>query len=99
MARSLRASGTRPGDVVHVAYGYGLSVTPLQLTFYQFAFSLVVFAPLAATDGVAWLDNLTTPAILDILQHQPAQQPPLVNLSPPRLTGVTLDDIRNVNMH
>lgn len=24
VARSLRASGTRPGDVVHVAYGYGL---------------------------------------------------------------------------
>ncbi|HVW56449.1 MAG TPA: phenylacetate--CoA ligase PaaK [Rhizobiaceae bacterium] len=24
MARSIRASGTRPGDVVHVAYGYGL---------------------------------------------------------------------------
>jgi phenylacetate-CoA ligase len=24
MARSMRASGTRPGDVVHVAYGYGL---------------------------------------------------------------------------
>ena len=24
MARSLRASGTRPGDVVHIAYGYGL---------------------------------------------------------------------------
>ena len=24
MARSLRASGTRPGDTVHVAYGYGL---------------------------------------------------------------------------
>jgi phenylacetate-CoA ligase len=24
MARSLRAGGTRPGDVVHVAYGYGL---------------------------------------------------------------------------
>ncbi len=24
MARSLRASGTRPGDIVHVAYGYGL---------------------------------------------------------------------------
>ncbi len=24
MARSLRACGTRPGDVVHVAYGYGL---------------------------------------------------------------------------
>ncbi len=24
VARSLRASGTRPGDLVHVAYGYGL---------------------------------------------------------------------------
>ncbi len=24
MARSLRAAGTRPGDVVHIAYGYGL---------------------------------------------------------------------------
>ena len=24
MARSMRASGTRPGDIVHVAYGYGL---------------------------------------------------------------------------
>lgn len=24
VARSLRASGTRPGDIVHVAYGYGL---------------------------------------------------------------------------
>lgn len=24
MARSMRASGTRPGDVVHIAYGYGL---------------------------------------------------------------------------
>ncbi len=24
MARSIRASGTRPGDLVHVAYGYGL---------------------------------------------------------------------------
>lgn len=24
MARSLRAAGTRPGDIVHVAYGYGL---------------------------------------------------------------------------
>ncbi len=24
MARSIRAAGTRPGDVVHVAYGYGL---------------------------------------------------------------------------
>jgi phenylacetate-CoA ligase len=24
MARSMRAAGTRPGDIVHVAYGYGL---------------------------------------------------------------------------
>jgi phenylacetate-CoA ligase len=24
MARSMRASGTRPGDIVHIAYGYGL---------------------------------------------------------------------------
>ena len=24
VARSMRASGTRPGDVVHIAYGYGL---------------------------------------------------------------------------
>ena len=24
VARSMRASGTRPGDIVHVAYGYGL---------------------------------------------------------------------------
>jgi phenylacetate-CoA ligase len=24
VARSMRAAGTRPGDVVHVAYGYGL---------------------------------------------------------------------------
>ena len=24
MARSMRASGTRPGDLVHIAYGYGL---------------------------------------------------------------------------
>src|SRR5690606_28346853 len=24
VARSMRAAGTRPGDIVHVAYGYGL---------------------------------------------------------------------------
>ena len=24
VARSMRASGTRPGDIVHIAYGYGL---------------------------------------------------------------------------
>jgi drug/metabolite transporter (DMT)-like permease len=42
-------------------------VTPLQLTFYQFAFSLIVFAPLAATDGFGWIGNLTTAAILEVL--------------------------------
>lgn len=42
-------------------------VTPLQLTFYQFAFSLLVFGPLAATDGVGWIGRLTAPAILEIL--------------------------------
>jgi len=42
-------------------------VTPLQLTFYQFLFSLAVFGPLAATDGVGWVGQLTTRATLDIL--------------------------------
>jgi len=42
-------------------------VTPLQLTFYQFSFSLLVFGPLAATDGLAWLGGLTTVAVLEIL--------------------------------
>jgi len=34
-------------------------VTPLQLTFYQFAFSLVVFGPLAVTSGFAWIGEMT----------------------------------------
>ena len=34
-------------------------VTPLQLTFYQFVFSLVVFGPLAATTGFAWIGEMT----------------------------------------
>jgi len=42
-------------------------VTPLQLTFYQFLFSLVVFGPLAATDGLSWVDRLTAFSILEIL--------------------------------
>jgi len=42
-------------------------VTPLQLTFYQFLFSLVVFGPLAATDGLSWVGQLTPLAVLEIL--------------------------------
>jgi len=42
-------------------------VTPLQLTFYQFVFSLVVFGPLAATDGLSWVSNLTPLTVLEIL--------------------------------
>ncbi len=34
-------------------------VTPLQLTFYQFLFSLVIFGPLAATSGFAWVVQMT----------------------------------------
>ena len=42
-------------------------VTPLQLTFYQFFFSLFVFGPLAATDGLGWLEQLSTHTVLEIL--------------------------------
>lgn len=41
-------------------------VSPLQLTFYQFAFSLVVFGPLAATDGLGWLRGISAVAVLEI---------------------------------
>jgi drug/metabolite transporter (DMT)-like permease len=34
-------------------------VTPLQLTFYQFSFSLVVFGPLAGVVGFSWVDRMT----------------------------------------
>jgi len=34
-------------------------ISPLQLTFYQFFFSLFVFGPLAATQGFSWLDKMT----------------------------------------
>ena len=42
-------------------------VTPLQLTFYQFFFSLFVFGPLALTDGFAWTSQLTTWTVLEVL--------------------------------
>ncbi|MBE0635367.1 DMT family transporter [Candidatus Bipolaricaulota bacterium] len=42
-------------------------VTPLQLTFYQFFFSLFVFGPLALTDGVSWMGQVTTLTLLELL--------------------------------
>ena len=42
-------------------------VTPLQLTFYQFFFSLFVFGPLALTDGVAWMSQVTLLTLLELL--------------------------------
>jgi len=42
-------------------------VTPLQLTFYQFFFSLFVFGPLALTEGTAWIGQVTTITILELL--------------------------------
>ncbi len=42
-------------------------VTPLQLTFYQFFFSLFVFGPLAAADGFCWLEGLTLKVTGEIL--------------------------------
>jgi drug/metabolite transporter (DMT)-like permease len=42
-------------------------ITPLQLTFYQFFFSLFLFGPLAATDGLHWLTQATPKITLEIL--------------------------------
>lgn len=42
-------------------------ITPLQLTFYQFTFSLAVFGPLAAAEGFAWLPRLTWLHWLELL--------------------------------
>ena len=42
-------------------------VTPLQLTFYQFFFSLFLFGPLAATDGLHWITQVTPKIALEIL--------------------------------
>jgi drug/metabolite transporter (DMT)-like permease len=42
-------------------------VTPLQLTFYQFFFSLFVFGPLALTESIAWIHEVTTLVILELV--------------------------------
>ena len=42
-------------------------ITPLQLTFYQFFFSLFVFGPLALTDGFAWTSQLTAWTVAEVL--------------------------------
>lgn len=42
-------------------------VTPLQLTFYQFFFSLFVFGPLALTESVGWIGQVTPLALLELL--------------------------------
>lgn len=42
-------------------------VSPLQLTFYQFFFSLLVFAPLSVSDGFGWLSGLTTLTALEVV--------------------------------
>ena len=42
-------------------------VTPLQLTFYQFVFSLLVFAPLAGVSGFTWVSQLTPLLVAEIL--------------------------------
>ncbi len=44
-----------------------LRVTPLQLTFYQFLFSLLFFGPAAATDGWGWVAAITPAQVLGIL--------------------------------
>ena len=41
--------------------------TPLQLTFYQFFFSLFVFGPLALTEGIGWIGQVTTITLLELL--------------------------------
>jgi drug/metabolite transporter (DMT)-like permease len=42
-------------------------VSPLQLTFYQFFFSLFVFGPLALTEGVGWISQMTVITLLELL--------------------------------
>ena len=42
-------------------------ITPLQLTFYQFMFSLLIFGPLAATDSWSWVMTITTMQVSEIL--------------------------------
>ncbi|HBR10213.1 TPA: hypothetical protein DD712_03045 [Candidatus Acetothermia bacterium] len=42
-------------------------VTPLQLTFYQFFFSLALFGPLALSDGFNWVGQLNMSIIFGVL--------------------------------
>lgn len=42
-------------------------VTPLQVTFYQFFFSLFIFGPLALTEGFSWMGDITTTTLLELL--------------------------------
>ena len=42
-------------------------VTPLQVTFYQFFFSLFVFGPLALTEGFSWIGQVTAFTLLELL--------------------------------
>ncbi len=42
-------------------------VTPLQLTFYQFFFSLFVFGPLALTEGTSWIGQMDALALGELL--------------------------------
>ncbi len=42
-------------------------LTPLQVTFYQFLFSLVVFGPMAIHNGFGWIGDITTVGILEVL--------------------------------
>jgi len=42
-------------------------ITPLQLTFYQFLFSLLIFGPLAATDSWSWVMTITAMQVSEIL--------------------------------
>ena len=42
-------------------------VTPLQLTFYQFFFSLFVFGPLALTEGIGWMSQVTPLTLAEVL--------------------------------
>lgn len=42
-------------------------VSPLQVTFYQFSVSLLLFGPLAATEGWSWLGRITPTRVLEML--------------------------------
>jgi drug/metabolite transporter (DMT)-like permease len=42
-------------------------VTPLQVTFYQFSVSLLLFGPLAASDGWSWIGRVTATQLMEML--------------------------------